>query len=277
MHDHAQAQLIEPTFKLEKVIGNVYVGKQGAPLATILGTDPGTYLTVNLYVIASEDKNEIVIIDLPGLPELLPPFMEALESEFHGAKIKGVLLTHSHVDHCWSLPWFVAYGIPVYSSFAEINTPPAGPFANLHLPLANFAIPVEPGFSIPLGGGAVTTIDLKGHTPGQTGYAYSPDGEGGKINFFFSGDAIIAPPSYGANTDPYDITNTVRMMMLQDTYSFTLWEQNLMAVQGMLTKNAKVFPGHGAIREGYLWKDPAGYIDYTVTLLKQFQTVSKVR
>lgn len=283
MQDEARAQLFAPSFEMEKVIGNVYVGKQGVPLEPILDPDyHDTYLTMNLYVIASEDRSEVVLIDAPGSPEFpelfglpselesLSIFLEALEAEFPGAEIKGVFLTHDHLDHCWSSTYFAANGIPVYASSAEINAPPG-----MHnMPLAGLlAIPIEPGFSITLNDGAViTAVDLTGHTPGQMGYAYYPDGDGDKINWFFAGDALMAPLDHGASSDPDDITYFVRWdMLVWDTFGYQLWKENIVALKGMLTKHAKLFPGHGAVREGYLWQDPAGYIDHTVEVLQQFQ------
>lgn len=267
MQGVAQAELYEPSFELEKVIGNVYVGKQGAPLEPILGTDPGTYLTMNLYIIVSDDRSEVLLIDGPGLPELLPLFLEAFESEFPDAEIRGVLLTHDHIDHSWSTPYFALNGIPVYASSSEINAPPG----MYNMPLADFVTPIEPGFSVPLGDGVVMAVDLTGHTPGQLGYAYYPKGCEGKANWFFAGDAVLAPIDHGGNTDPFDITYFVRLdMLVNDSFSYNIWEDNLVTLRQMLTKHAKIFPGHGAVREGYLWQDPNGYIDHTIEVLQQF-------
>ena len=52
MQDEVWSQLSEPSFKLEKVIGKVYVGRQAVPLNPILGTAEGTYMMTNLYVVA---------------------------------------------------------------------------------------------------------------------------------------------------------------------------------------------------------------------------------
>ena len=63
---------------------------------------------------------------------------------------------------------------------------------------ASLVTPIYEGFSIPLGDGAITAIDLAGHTPGQLGYAYYPDGISDKCNWFFAGDALLSPRDLAA-------------------------------------------------------------------------------
>ena len=118
--------LYEPTFKLEKVNGNVYVVKQGIPLEPILGTGPGTYLTVNFYVIASDDRSEVVLIDGPALPALMYLLSwQRFESEFPEARrSRGYPLD---ARPFWTIagriPYFASMGIPVYASTDENQRP----------------------------------------------------------------------------------------------------------------------------------------------------------
>ena len=225
MQNDVWSQANEASFELEKVIGSIYVGRQIVPVDSILGTGEGTYLMTNLYVIASEDRREVVLIDLPGLPELLTPLVEALETEFPLAEIKGVFLTHGHLDHCWSVYDFLYSGIPVYASSAEINASPYGPYG---LPLNGVAIPIEPGDNFQLGDSIVSAVKLVGHTPGHMGYAYYPNGYGSKVNWFFAGDAIIAPVDHGTNDDPFNITDNIRQDILDlDTYNPEIWKEGV--------------------------------------------------
>lgn len=262
--------LDEPTFVLEKVLGNVYVGKQGVPLPEGLSPFEGAYVSVNLYVVASEDRSELVIIDAPALPELFPAFMASLNEEFPAATIKAVLLTHEHLDHTGSMPFFTFSGTPIFARTTELSDPP-GPY-DFPADISAFATNIGPGFRLTIGDGAITAISLAGHTPGQLGFAYSPDGDR-KANRLFAGDALLAPESdYGGMVDPYDITYLFRLLVLtSDTFNFELWQNNLFLAKEVLTKNVKLFPGHGAIRDGYYWKDAEGYIEETNAILEAFK------
>lgn len=261
--------LSEPTFEFRKVIGNVYVGVQNIPLYPVLSEVPGTYLSVNLYVIASEDHRELVLIDVPagapGLPGVFPDFMAALQDNFPQAAIRAIFLTHDHVDHSWSIVNFLGTGIPVYSSTADAEAA-HGPY---DFPVEFFSDQIDPGFTLPFDGGWLQAVNLKGHTPGQLGYAFYPDGLENKINWLFVGDALLSPLYDGNQVDPFDITYFFRLQVLAfDTYSVPQWIESLDAVRQKVTAHAKLFPAHGAVREGVFWHEPTGYIDHTIAVLQ---------
>jgi len=264
--------LSEAHFEFRKVIGNVYVGIQDVPLYPVMSEVPETYLSVNLFVIASQDHRELVLIDVPagapGLPGLYPEYMAALQENFPDAVIRAIFLTHDHIDHCWTISNFLGRGIPVFASSDDATADP-GPF---DYPLVNLAIQIDPEFSFPFDGGWIQAVDLKGHTPGQLGYAYHPDGWQPEINWLFVGDALLSPLYYGDRVDPYDITYFFRLEVLAfDTYSIPQWMESLSAVRQQITQHAKLFPSHGAVREGEFWKDPADYIDHTLAVLMSYQ------
>lgn len=268
--------LDEPTLEFEKVMGSVYVGKQNIPLYPFFVEQPGPYLSVNFFVVASEDKSELVLIDMPavlgemGQPpayDLLTPFMGVLAEDFPGAKIKAVLLTHDHIDHIsGAVQYFMMNGIPVFVGDEELNVAP-GEYdfeSQTSIPLAAVTQGIEPGYSLPFDGGIIKAVDLSGHSPGHMGYAFLPDGDEGKINWLFSGDALLAPPEdYG--DDPLNISYCFRLGILAtDTYDPAAWMSNLETIQGKLTKRARLFPAHGSVEEGMYWLAPADYIGYTM-------------
>ncbi|PLX84573.1 MAG: hypothetical protein C0618_11325 [Desulfuromonas sp.] len=268
--------LEEPTLEFKKVIGSVYVGKQDIPLYPFFMNEPGPYLSVNFFVVASEDKSELVLIDMPavlgemGMPpqyDLLTPFLGKLSEDFPEAEIKAVLLTHDHIDHIsGAVQYFMMNNIPVYVGAEELTTAP-GEYdfeSQTGIPLAYVAQGINPGFILPFDNGVIKAVHLGGHSPGHMGYAFSPDDDRVKINWLFAGDALIAPPEDYDN-EMLNITYCFRLEILAtDTYSFNDWMSNLEAVQEVLTKRARIFPAHGAIDEGEYWLAPAEYLGYTI-------------
>ncbi len=273
--------LDEATFELSKVTANIYAGKQSIPLYPLgLSPIPGPYLTVNLYLLASEDKSEVVLIDAPvlvpnpagGAPliDLLTPFLTTLNSEFPGATIKAVLLTHDHLDHIsGSIMYFLGSAVPVYIGAEEVaaNWNFKGEF---DFPVELFFLnTLEPGDSIPFGTGQIKAVQLYGHTPGHLGYARTEENDG-KINWLFAGDALHAPPEdYGGALDPYNITYCFRLQVLAtDNPDIPAWIGNLETVAAQMTPKSRLFPAHGAIEAGVYWLSPAAYIDYTIGALQ---------
>lgn len=275
--------LDQATLEFKKVTGSVYVGKQNIPLFPFFGEE-GPYLTVNFYVIANEDKTELVLIDAPavlgelGSPpvhDLLTPFLGVLSKEFPEAKIKAVLLTHDHIDHIsGSIFYFGPMNpeIVIYASAAEVDATP-GPYdydSWVPYPLGLLVERIDLDFRLPFNGGVIKPIDLSGHTPGQMGYAYHPDGEGKKIHWLFAGDALLAPPQdYEAGEFNDNVTYCFRLQVLaQETLSsqenIENWVASLDAIEKKLTRKAKVFPSHGVVSDGEFWRYPKDYIDYTV-------------
>ena len=276
----AASALDEATLDFRKVTANVYVGTQSIPLYPLgLSEYPGTYITVNFYLLACEDKSEVVLIDAPVvvvnsdgdiLVDLLTPFGTILENEFPGAEIKAVLLTHDHLDHIsFSIMHFLQSAIPVYISEEELaaNEEEMGEF---DFPVGLFyPNTLNPGDSIAFGEGQLKAIQLYGHTPGHIGYAFT-DEAAGKINWLFAGDALHAPPEdYSGPTDPFDITYCFRLNVLAiDNPDLITWIDNLETVEKQLTPKARLFPAHGAVETGIYWRAPAEYIAYTIDAIQ---------
>lgn len=272
--------LEEATLDFRNVAGNIYVGTQSIPLYPLgLSEYPGTYITVNFYLLACEDKNEVVLIDAPVvvvnsdgdiLVDLMTPFATILENEFPGAEIKAVLLTHDHLDHIsFSIMHFLQSAIPVYISAEELaaNEEEMGEF---DFPVGLFyPNTLNPGDSIAFGEGQLTAIQLYGHTPGHIGYAFTDEAEG-KINWLFAGDALHAPPEdYSGPSDPFDITYCFRLNVLAiDNPDIIAWIDNLETVEKQLTPKARLFPAHGAVEKGAYWRAPAKYIAYTIDAIQ---------
>lgn len=119
-----------------------------------------------------------------------------------GFKLSGIMLTHSHADHCGGAPHLVkATGAGVYATGLEkgvIESPlweplylfsgayPPSPLLNKFFMAPGVAVDhtVTPG-AASAGGITVEIVDLAGHSPGQIGVA-----AGGVL---FCADSVIAP------------------------------------------------------------------------------------
>jgi len=56
----------------------------------------------------------------------------------------------------------------------------------------------------------------------------------------------------------------------EDTFSYHSWTENLKSLKERLTKHTKMFPAHGVVPEGSWWKEPATYMDDTISVLYGF-------
>ncbi|MFZ5652216.1 MAG: MBL fold metallo-hydrolase [Bacillota bacterium] len=154
---------------------------------------------VNLGLIAN-DAGEALLVDT-GIDESSARKVNRL-IESAGFKLKGIIITHAHADHCGGAPYLVkATGAKVYAPEAEkpvLEFPLLEPvylFSGAYppSPLRNkfFLAPgvkvyevVTPGICN-VAGCTVEIVDLAGHALGQVGVA-----TGGVL---FCADAVIGP------------------------------------------------------------------------------------
>jgi N-acyl homoserine lactone hydrolase len=142
-----------------------------------------------------------MVASVAGLDELKVQLDTRAWLQHLAAPLRGVLLTHLHLDHVMGLP-DVPAGTPLYAGPGEAQ---ATSFENLfvqgttnlelegHAALSEWQFPsapagVEEGISAVLdvfGDGTLWALHVPGHTPGSTAYvARSPDGP-----VLFTGDA----------------------------------------------------------------------------------------
>lgn len=160
----------------------------------------------NGYVIMCPTTKEAVIIDAPAEPEKL--LTEVKESR---AKVKAVLITHSHGDHLAGLETLRA-GIkaPVRAHPADAPNIPA------------VDSPVQDSEVISVGTLNIQAIHTPGHTPGSLCYLVG--------NHLFTGDTLF-PGGPGATRTPTHLSQIV---------------QSITSRLLTLPNDTAVYPGHGA-------------------------------
>ncbi len=147
-----------------------------------LQTIPVGMLQVNCYLVWDDSTREGLLVD-PGAeaPRLLAAVME------HGISLKGILLTHGHVDHIGALPELAAHlGAPVWMAAEEVPLYKS-PLNELMPWLPHMENLPEPAKTMPsLASAALQAIPTPGHTPGGVSY-YFPDDK-----FILTGDTLFA-------------------------------------------------------------------------------------
>lgn len=145
------------------------------------------------------DSGEALLVDTGIDDSIARKVLRLIESG--GFRLKGIIITHAHADHCGGAPYLVrATGARVYAPAAEkpvLEYPLLEPlylFSGAYppSPLRNKFF-LAPGVKVDeiivtsciIGGCAVEIVNLAGHTLGQLGVA----AEG----VLFCADAVIAP------------------------------------------------------------------------------------
>lgn len=154
---------------------------------------------VNMGLVVNGQR-EALLVDTGIDESVAKKVLKLLQGE--GFNLKGIILTHSHADHCGGAPYLVkATGARVYAPVLEkpvIESPlweplylyngayPPSPLLNKFFmaPGVNVDEIIAPG-NATAGNNTVEIIDLAGHAPGQIGVS-----AGGVL---FCADAVIAP------------------------------------------------------------------------------------
>lgn len=176
------------------------------------------HLQTNCYVI--ENNGECVIIDPPSSFEYLECLLVSKR-----LKLKAILLTHGHFDHCAICYKFQEKGIPIYMSEKDAlvvkNSPKLFGLTKENSFEANYFI--NGGECIELIGKKIYVISSSGHTDGSISFLIDDN--------LFCGDTIFAGGGIG-RCDLY----SGNFEKIQDTILNTLFK---------LDDETKVFCGHG--------------------------------
>lgn len=141
-------------------------------------------LQTNCYIVIN--KNECIIIDPATNSEKILNF--ATEQNI---KIKAILLTHGHFDHCNAVKNLQKAGIKVYSSKFECEILKNSP-RNFGLNITNSFTPdfmLQDGEELNLIGLTIKVIATPGHTNGSLCYLIG--------NNLFCGDTLFAGGGFG--------------------------------------------------------------------------------
>jgi hydroxyacylglutathione hydrolase len=158
----------------------------------------------NAYIVGCPGTQEAVLIDAPGEPEVIT-------NRLGSAKLKYILLTHSHIDHIGAL--------------AELRAKLGAPLAAHSADAGNLTPPPEillnDGGVIRLGELKFTVLHTPGHTPGSLCFKVGP--------YLISGDTIF-PGGPGKTGSPEDFRQIIK----------SITEKIL-----VLPDDTQICPGHG--------------------------------
>jgi hydroxyacylglutathione hydrolase len=158
----------------------------------------------NAYIVGCPGTQEAVLIDAPGEPEVIT-------NRLGSAKLKYILLTHSHIDHIGAL--------------AELRAKLGAPLAAHSADAGNLTPPPEillnDGGVIRLGELKFTVLHTPGHTPGSLCFKVGP--------YLISGDTIF-PGGPGKTGSPEDFRQIIK----------SITEKIL-----VLPDDTQIYPGHG--------------------------------
>jgi glyoxylase-like metal-dependent hydrolase (beta-lactamase superfamily II) len=157
----------------------------------VAGFPAGSWGT-NCYVVAPAAGEECVVVD-PG-QDAVAGIEEILRE--HRLKPVAVLLTHGHLDHCWSVaPVCGARDIPAYvhpddrymlaDPARGFGLPAGQPVFGLTFSEPADVLPLADGMTVPLAGLDFEVRHAPGHTQGSVTFRLGDE-------VFFSGDVVFA-------------------------------------------------------------------------------------
>ncbi len=159
----------------------------------------------NTYILVCPSTKESVIIDTPAEPEKILALTE-------GTDVKGILITHCHMDHILGHREIKeATGAPVWVHESEADQLPLSPEHYF-----------QHGGEITFGTLTLRAIHVPGHTTGGTSLAWG--------DHLFSGDTLF-PNGPGRTTSPENFQQLIKGL-----------EERIF----VLPDNLNVYPGHGA-------------------------------
>jgi len=216
-----------------------------------------------------DSGSELALIDV-GMPESVPGLLRNIaDAGFDVAKIKKVLLTHSHTDHVDGLSDVLkTLDCTVYGHALAKETLSgkqgiyAADFKHPGTPIAPVHEVVREGDAIRVGNVELRVIELPGHTPDGLGFVFDlPDGHGPAC---FTGDTAIG--------DQAHISGCIGWIDYSWNSKLTDFRASLKRIAGL--KLNAIFPGHGL---GIVGRDAVGIsMDHCVARIEQFMAIPQL-
>lgn len=182
----------------------------------------------NVFVITGKADGMQIIIDAADSPaEIIKLTEEALASDFQGqgdpVGVMAVYTTHSHWDHIRALSKVVEEtGSETYAGEDDVA-------AILEQEQVEIDQPLEDDEAFIFNSFVLTTIHLKGHTPGSIAYVLTTEDDGHPAHIF-TGDSLF-PGGVGKTNSPEDFESLINDV---EAKLFNVYEDETL-----------IHPGHG--------------------------------